>query len=217
MLSPATDRNFQQKAQDALEELDATKADELFVDLIVSLEDAFNKNQKEIAAELQQIAKSIESGGKVDDSLRFKQRTCEIMLRRSMAERRKNQPPPVPPKESKAFTQMAFVCFSADPPSYAAFFNKHELSSELRVLPDGSRWLRTSQSQLLLISKQHKLSGFYPMFIAPSREDASRYLQEQGFYIDGEELDICGKKVLVFKDKTGQRYLVAGAEIIQNI
>lgn len=215
-MSQATD-NFHLLAQEALDELDATKADELFVNLLVALEDTFNKNQKEIAAELQQIAKKIESGGKVDDSLRFKQRTCEIMLRRSMAERRKNQPPPPPPKESKAFTQMAFVCFSTDPPTYAAFFNKHEVSSELRVLPDGSRWLRTSQSQLMLISKQHRLSGFFPMFIAPSREDASRYFQEQGFYLDGEELDICGKKVLVFKDKTGQRFLVAGAEIIQNI
>lgn len=216
-MSPATDRNFQQQAQEALEELDSSKADELFVNLIVSLEDAFNKNQKDVAAELQQIAKSIESGGKIDDSLRFKQRTCEIMLRRSMAERRKNQPPPAPPREAKVVTQMAFVSFSPDPPSYAAFFNKLEVSSELRVLPDGSRWLRSSQSQLMLISKQHRLSGSYSMFIAPSREDASRYFQEQGYYLDGDELDICGKKVLVFKDKVGQRFLVAGAEIVQNM
>ena len=216
-MGQAPDKNFQQLAQEALEELDATKADDLFVKLLVALEDAYNKNQKEIAAELQHLAKQIESGGKIDESLRFKQRTCEIMLRRSMAERRKNQQPPPPPKESKAISQMAFVCFSSDAPNYAAFLNKHEVSTELRVLPDGSRWLRTSQSQLMLISKQNRLSGFYPMFIAPSREDASRYFQEQGYFLDGDELDICGKKVLVFKDKASQRFLVAGAEIIQNI
>lgn len=216
-MSSATDKNFQQQAEKALGELNAEKADEYFLELVVSLEDAFNKNQKDVAAELQRIAKSIESEGKADDSVRFKQRTCEIMLRRSMAERRRNQPPPLPNKELRTITQMAFVCFASEPSAYAGLFNKHELSSELRVLPDGSRWLRTRESQLLLVCRQHKLSGFFPLFIAPSREDASRYFQDMGNYLDGDELDVCGMKLLVFKEKTGQRFLLGGAEIMQNI
>ena len=217
-MNPATDRNFPQKAREALDQLDAEKAESMFLDLVVEIEDAYNKNQKDVAAELQQIAKAIEAGGKLDDSLRFKQRTCEIMLRRSMAERRRNQPPPAPARDGKTITQMAFVCFAADPAAYAAFFNKHEVSSELRVLPDGSRWLRTRESQLMLVCRQNqKLSGFFPLFVAQSREDASRYFQEQGHYLEGEELDVCGMKVVVFKERSGQRFLLAGAEIMQNL
>jgi hypothetical protein len=216
-LSSSTDNKHQSFAEKALAELDTEKADQLFLELVVAIEEAVNKNQKDLAAELQRIAKHIEVLGRVDESLRFKQRTCEVMLRRSMAERRRNQSPPAPVKDTKSLTQMIFICFSSDPPAHAGFLQRTGLNQELRVLPDGSRWMRSKDSQLLLICRQGKLSGFFPLFVAPSRDDASRNLQESGSFLDAEELEVCGMKLLVFKDKTGQRFLLAGAEILQNI
>jgi hypothetical protein len=204
-------------AASALAELDGEKAEQLFLELVLAIEEAVNKNQKGVAAELQRVAKEIEAGGKVDDALRFKQRTCEVMLRRSMAERRRNQAPPAPLKDTRALNQLIFICFAADPPSYGAFLQRTGLASELRVLPDGSRWMRSKDSQLLLVCRQGRLSGFFPLFVALSREDAAKQLQETGHFLDGEEVDVCGMKLLVIKDKSAQRFLLAGAEILQNI
>ncbi|MBX9686233.1 MAG: hypothetical protein K2X27_05995 [Candidatus Obscuribacterales bacterium] len=217
-MSSAAHGKYHESAEKALGELDSEKAEELFLSLIVSIEEAFNKNQKDVATELQRIAKEIESSGKVDDSVRFKQKTCEIMLRRSMAERRRNQAPPAPPnKDARSFTQMLFVCFSSEPAAYAAFLQKTGLSTELKILPDGSRWLRGKDSTLMLICRQGKLSGFFPLLVASSREDAARQLQDHGHFLDGEEIDVCGMRIQVIKDKTGQRILLAGAEIMQNV
>lgn len=216
-MSSASNSKYYESAETALSELDSERADQLFLELVVSLEDAFNKNQKDVAAELQRIAKEIESIGKIDESLRFKQRTCEIMLRRSMAERRRNQSPPAPTKDTKSLTQMIFISFVNDPASYAGFLQRTGLNTELKVLPDGARWLRNKDSQLILLCRQGRLAGFFPLFVAPSREDAARHLQDNGHFLDGEEIDVCGMKLLVIKDKSGQRFLLAGAEIMQNV
>lgn len=216
-MSSAAKSQYHNHAQSALGELDAEKADQLFSKLVESIEEAYNKNQKDVAAELQRIAKEIEADGQLEESLRFKQRTCEIMLRRSMAERRRNQSPPAQGKDTKALNQMIFICFIQDPASYAAFLQKTGLTQELRMLPDGARWMRTKDSQLMLICRQGRLSGHFPLFVAPSREDAARHLQNNGNFLDGEEVDVCGMKLLVMKDKHGQRFLLGGAEILQAV
>ncbi len=217
-MSSTAKGNFYEEAEHCLAEMDGVKADELFLNLVVRLESEFNKNQKDVAAELQRIAKAIESDGKSDEALRFKQRTCEVMLRRSMAERRRNQAPPgAPARDTRSLTQMAFVCFAADPASYAGFMIRTGLNSELRVLPDASRWIRSKEGQLILVARQNRLSGFFPLFIAPSREDAARLMQDNGNFLDGEEIDVCGMKLLVLKDKASQRFLLGGGEILQNV
>jgi len=208
---------YHDHANKALTELDTEKADQLFLELVAKIEDAVNKNQKELAAELQRIAREIESAGKLEDSLRFKQRTCEVMLRRSMAERRRNAPPAPPPRDNKALTQMVFVCFASQPQAYAAFLQTGGLNKELRVLADGARWMRSKDSQLILVCKNDRLSGFFPLFIAASRDEASKELQSHGNILDGSELNVCGMKLLIMKDKSDQRFLLAGTEILQNI
>jgi hypothetical protein len=217
VLSSNTNSKYLLQAEQALAELDSERAEALFEDLVSTIEQSVNKNQKGLAAELQRIAKEIEFAGKEDDSLRFKQRTCEVMLRRSMAERRRNQAPPAPARDTKSLTQMIFICFAADPPTFAAFLQRSGLVQELRVLPDSSRWLRNKDSQLIFLCRQGRLSGFFPLFVAPSREDAARHLQDTGNFLDGDEIDICGMKLLVIKDKSSQRFLLAGSEILQNI
>lgn len=216
-MNSAAKSKYLNEAESALAELDSEKADQLFSDLVIAIETEFDKNQKDVASELQRIAKEIESAGNLDESLRFKQRTCEIMLRRSMAERRRNQSPPAPAKDGKILSQLIFICFAADPASYSVFLQKTGLTQELRVLPDGSRWLRSKDSQLLLVCRQSRVSGFFPLFVAASREDAAKHMQSNGHFIDGDEIDVCGMRLLLIKDKSGQRFLLGGAEIMHNI
>ncbi len=222
-MSSAANSKYHDQAQSALSELDSEKADKLFLDLVLVIEESVNKNQKDLAAELQRIAKEIESAGNTDDSVRFKQRTCEVMLRRSMAERRRNQaapasaPPAAPVKDGKVLTQMIFVSFVHDPASYSKFMQQTGLNNELRMLPDGSRWMRSRDSQLILVCRQGRLSGYFPLFVAVNREDAARHMQESHHFIDGDEIEVCGMKMIAMRDKSGQKFLLAGQEILQNM
>lgn len=67
---------------------------ELYRKLVEMLFEICNKNQKEIAAELQNLSKSLEALGKDEDAIEFKQRTCAVMLEISMEERRRNRSDP---------------------------------------------------------------------------------------------------------------------------
>ncbi len=77
------------KAVEALGSSDNAYSAELYRDIVQTITRLCNKNQKEIANELQQLAKSIEELGKVGEAFEFKQRTCAVMLELSMEDRRR--------------------------------------------------------------------------------------------------------------------------------
>ncbi len=77
------------KAVEALSSSDNAHSLELYRDVVQTITRLCNKNQKEIANELQQLAKAIEEQGKVGEAFEFKQRTCAVMLELSMEERRR--------------------------------------------------------------------------------------------------------------------------------
>lgn len=77
------------KALDALSTTDGARSNELYRDIVQTLTRLCNKNQKEIANELSQLAKGIEEQGKSGESFEFKQRTCAVMLELSMEDRRR--------------------------------------------------------------------------------------------------------------------------------
>jgi hypothetical protein len=80
--------SYLDRARQALVENNSDEREKLYNDLIDELERVFGKNDKEVAAELQRIAKSIEESGDPDSAFAFKQRSCEMLLRRNMATRR---------------------------------------------------------------------------------------------------------------------------------
>ncbi len=80
------------RAMDALAVSDAARSHEIYREIVDNLHKLCNKNQKEIASELQQLAKSLESEGNADMAFEFKQRTCAVMLEISMEDRRRNRP-----------------------------------------------------------------------------------------------------------------------------
>lgn len=99
------------KALEALSTSDGARSHELYRDIVQTLTRLCNKNQKEIANELSQLAKGIEEQGKSGESFEFKQRTCAVMLELSMEDRRRakglsaepssfNTSPTIPPSAS---------------------------------------------------------------------------------------------------------------------
>jgi len=75
-------------ALSALTTASQEEAEQKLVSIIASLEKQYGENQKEVAAELQRLAREIENSGKLEQAIEFKQRTTEIMLRVSMERRR---------------------------------------------------------------------------------------------------------------------------------
>lgn len=87
-------------AIDCVNEADSVKADVLYRDLFSLLKHAHGDNDKQIAADLQMLAKELESRGLTGEAFQFKQRTCEVMLKISMEARirsRGDRPPPASP------------------------------------------------------------------------------------------------------------------------
>lgn len=77
------------KANEAIATSDATRSNELYRDIVQTITILCNKNQKEIAGELQILAKAIEEQGQSTEAFEFKQRTCAVMLEISMEDRRR--------------------------------------------------------------------------------------------------------------------------------
>jgi hypothetical protein len=86
-----------QIALSALTNHSADEAEEKLASIITSLEQHYGENQKEVANELQRLAKEIENSGQLEQAIEFKQRTTELMLRISMERRRglRESRPPV--------------------------------------------------------------------------------------------------------------------------
>lgn len=80
--------NLLQIALSALATASQEDAEQKLTSIVALLESQYGENQKEVAAELQRLAREIESSGKFDQAIEFKQRTTEIMLRVSMERRR---------------------------------------------------------------------------------------------------------------------------------
>jgi hypothetical protein len=77
-----------QRALAALVEPSSDDVERQLTGIITSIEERYGENQKEVAAELQRLAREIENNGQGSEAIEFKQRTTEIMLRLSMERRR---------------------------------------------------------------------------------------------------------------------------------
>lgn len=78
-----------EKALEAINETEADKSLRICRDIVDFIASSCNQNQKEIAQELQLLAKSLETISSESEAFEFKQKTCAIMLEINMEERRK--------------------------------------------------------------------------------------------------------------------------------
>ena len=96
-----------QMALTAVRQPSADETENKLSQLIAALEEHYGDNQKEVAGELQRLAKEIEAAGQTEQAIEFKQRTTEIMLRLSMERRRGLKQGPRLPSSTGSFAAMA--------------------------------------------------------------------------------------------------------------
>lgn len=92
-----------EKALEAIKESVPENGHKICREIVETISSLCNQNQKEIAQELQTLAKSLETASSENEAFEFKQKTCAIMLEISMEERRRARlhgqaaaPAPVP-------------------------------------------------------------------------------------------------------------------------
>lgn len=95
-----------QMALTAVRQPSANETETKLTQLIAALEEHYGDNQKEVAGELQRLAKEIEAAGQTEQAIEFKQRTTEIMLRLSMERRRGLKQGPRLPSNTGSFAAM---------------------------------------------------------------------------------------------------------------
>ncbi|MBI1270630.1 hypothetical protein GC174_09370 [bacterium] len=78
-----------EKALEAIKESVPEKGHKICREIVETIASLCHQNQKEIAQELQTLAKALETASSENEAFEFKQKTCAIMLEISMEERRK--------------------------------------------------------------------------------------------------------------------------------
>jgi hypothetical protein len=86
-VSATVDDSLSAKALASVKSTDATDSERLVTEIIEELKSRHSDNQREIAAELQAISKRVEAKD-AQAAFSFKQKSCEVMLKMSMASRR---------------------------------------------------------------------------------------------------------------------------------
>lgn len=154
----------------ALEESEPAAAETQFEELVKAVARVFGDNQKDIAQELARLARRIEEGGRTDDAMRLKQRTCEVMLKMSMAARQRRSPQPLPEPSPPPVPrdELAFLLCSDLP----------DLSALLSV-KSGNGWVQTTGGTLL-VSHSGRVHGFVPVFVTERMPGDCKRIQVLG-------------------------------------
>lgn len=209
------------KANEALAVLDVSAADKLYEELVTAIEEVRGKNQKEVAAELQRLARAIESEGRTDDSMRLKQRTCEVMLRMSMAERHRGRLPamtrPASPgagsAESCPARKLAFLYVGTHNPTNELAWLKGSLgANEVRRLEESGReyvFLTVPNSVPLMVAEDEVIGPWLSVFEVDNPDQAIDQIRAQWTDLLKEEARVPGGKLTWLRSHTRRFGLIA--------
>lgn len=201
------------KANEALGVVDVTAADKLYEDLVNAIEEVRGKNQKEVAAELQRLARAIESEGRTDDSMRLKQRTCEVMLRMSMAERHRGRMPLMRPPGSGSghsvqspVRKLAFLYVGTQSLANELAWLKGSLGAvETRRLEESGReyvFLSVPNSVPLMVAEDEIVGPWLSVFEADNPDQAIDQIRQQWTDLLKEEARVPGGKLTWLRSHT---------------
>lgn len=208
------------KAAEALNAKDASQVEQIYTDIVTYVQKAFNNNQRDVAAELQRLAKSIEATTRVEDALAFKQRTCEIMLKISMAERHKgrlleNTPATTPPPPALPFKNLEYLYVGTSDFERDVAYYRENLKAQLiwSFEKFGAKVaaFRVAFGPLLLLADHKKAPSVEPIFSVDNLEKTAQALKAQGLKeIDGP-VETPNGPAYTFRDPSGN-----GFAILQN-
>lgn len=194
-------------------------ADKLYEELVSAIEEVRGKNQKEVAAELQRLARAIESEGRVDDSMRLKQRTCEVMLRMSMAERHRGKVPvmsrPAQPATDCLLKKLAFMYIGAHNSSSELSWLKAGIgASELKRLEDNGRHytvLSLPNSVPVLLCEDEIAGAWLPVFEVENPDEVIEHYRMHWSDLLREEARVPGGKLTWLRSHTRRFGLISSS------
>lgn len=199
-------------AAEALAISDPTKSEDLYNQIVLKVQKAFNNNQRDVASELQRLSKSVEASRNTEDSLTFKQRTCESMLKISMAERHKGKAPPVlaPTKPPLPFKNLEYLYVGCNDFDVDVRFYKDTIKAELlwAFHKFGSKVaaFKMAYGPILLLADHKKAPSIEPIFTVDNLETVVKSLKEKGISkLDGP-IDTPNGKAYSFKDLGGNQF-----------
>jgi predicted enzyme related to lactoylglutathione lyase len=216
MTSDATkyeDSEILSMAMEAFETDDSAKAEDLYNQVVLKVQKAFSNNQRDVAAELQRLSKCIEAAKNTDQSLTFKQRTCESMLKISMAERHKGKPAPVlaAPKPPLPFQNLDYLYVGSSDFERDVRFYKDTLKAELLWAFNkfGSKvaaFRLAYGGPTVMLADHLKTPSIEPIFSVSDLEASIKTLKARGVDDIQGPIDTPAGRACSFKDPGGNRY-----------
>ncbi len=198
-------------ATQALESSDPATSEAVYNQIVVQVQKTFNNNQRDVAAELQRLSKIIEASRNADDSNTFKQRTCESMLKISMAERHKGKAAPVlqPAKAPPLFQNLEYLSVGTSAFEHDARFYLNTLKAELlwafRRSESNFAAFKVVYGPPLLLTDQLSAPNIQPMFSVSDLDAAIQALKKNGLE-SGERFNTPVGQCCTFKDPSGNSY-----------
>lgn len=201
-------------AADALAMSDPLKSEDLYNQIVIKVQKAFNNNQRDVASELQRLSKSIEASRNTEDSLTFKQRTCESMLKISMAERHKGKTPPVmaPAKPPLPFKNLEYLYVGCHDFDKDVRFYRDTIKAELLWAFNkfGSKVaaFKMAYGPVILLADHKKAPSIEPIFSVENLEAVVKSLKEKGVTKLEGPIDTPNGRAYSFKDPGGNQFSI---------
>ena len=223
-------------ARGAAQEPHDDHMESLYNQLVDELEQIVGKNQKDVAAELQRIAKVVEDEGDVEAAFGFKQRTCEILLKRSMSQRRaaregtpplpamqhgstggsQERPPVLRSEHSRLLGSLEFICIPTDDAERDSAFYRRSFSGQ--VLFDqtvGTRLLalKVASGPALLFLQDDRLSGCQPLYLVTDVDKVLEQLANEKMDSQIGPIKTANSNIYGFVDPNGHRFAIFDKKI----
>ncbi|MFN8549918.1 MAG: hypothetical protein U0103_00420 [Candidatus Obscuribacterales bacterium] len=195
-------------ALEALSTSDLSKSEEAYNQIVLKVQKAFNNNQRDVASELQRLSKCIEASRNTEDSLTFKQRTCESMLKISMAERHKGKPLPVlaAAKHAPPFKSLEYLILGSNNFEGDFRFYRDTIKSELLWAFNKAgiklAAFRMAYGPVIVLSDKKEAGACEQVYSVGNLELSIKELRERGIEIPGPVETPLGR-TYTFKDVSG--------------
>jgi predicted enzyme related to lactoylglutathione lyase len=206
-------------ARAALGETDGETAERLYDELIASIEAKHAGNQREVAATLGSVAKALDAEDSPEKAMQFKQRTTEIMLKRSMSARmaqrelpRMQNQPTMQSSVQLPFGKLEYLyigCadFDRDLTYYTEVLGAQLLwafdSLDARVAA-----LRLAAGAPLLLSTHRQAPSCQPIFSVASLDTAVKTLMARGWTSQGDAVETPNGTAYLFVDPSGNQFAI---------
>lgn len=213
------DNDLISAARAALGETDGETAERLYDELIARIEAKHTGNQREVAATLGSLAKALEAEDSHEKAMQFKQRTTEIMLKRSMAARMaqrelpkmQNQPAlqslVQPPFGKLEYLYVGCADFDRDLKYYTEVLGA-QLVWAFDKFNAKVAALRLAAGTPILLATHRKAPSCQPIFSVASLDATIKALKARGWKSQGDAVETPNGMAYLFVDPSGNEFAI---------